>query len=404
MRKATLRRILFSSYITPRFLEIPFPSLNSHGGSLPSPLTASRPSSVFVNPLSRNVTTFLPPPEWIEPFIDISDLTVQNPRNLQPSPWINRTTNLLQDSPTMESDLNSFCHRFLIRLSPNFISHVLGSTHLSKTPKVAFRFFRWAEKQKGYTHKLESYVFLIDLLSSSAQDSEVVRTLVAEIRDRGFVMTSSTSNSLIRSLGVMGMVEELLWVWRWMKENGIEPSLYTYNFLMDGLVNSMFVDSAEQVFEAMEAGKIQPDIVTHNILIKGYCRLGKTRKAMDRFREMESKNVHPDKITYLTLIQSFYSDGDFDACLGLYNEMEEKGVEIPSHAYSLVIGALCRDGKVIEGYAVYESMGRRGCKANVAIYTALIDSFAKGGDVEEAMKLFKKMTDWSQMRSPLVLL
>ncbi|XXG70511.1 hypothetical protein AAC387_Pa06g3259 [Persea americana] len=104
----------------------------------------------------------------------------------------------------MESDLNSFCHRFLIRLSPNFIAHVLGSTHLSKTPKVAFGFFRWAEKQKGYTHKLESYVFLIDLLSSSAQDSEVIRTLVAEIRDVGFVMTSSTSNSLIRSLGGYG--------------------------------------------------------------------------------------------------------------------------------------------------------------------------------------------------------
>lgn len=47
-------------------------------------------------------------------------------------------------------------------------------------------------------------------------------------------------------------MEELLWVWHWMKKNGIEPGFYTYNFLMNGLLNSLFIKYIEKVLEIME--------------------------------------------------------------------------------------------------------------------------------------------------------
>ncbi|WJX27744.1 hypothetical protein P8452_16531 [Trifolium repens] len=62
----------------------------------------------------------LPPPELIQPFSDLSDV-VSSKQNLQPSPWFTQILNLLDNSSTMESNLNSFCHQFLITLSPSFV-------------------------------------------------------------------------------------------------------------------------------------------------------------------------------------------------------------------------------------------------------------------------------------------
>jgi pentatricopeptide repeat protein len=285
-------------------------------------------------------SNYLPPPEWIEPFNDLSDIASKTPQDLKPSPWVHQIMSLLLDgSVDMESRLDLFCNKFLIKLSPNFVSFVLKSMELQKRPDLALKFFTWAGKQKKYTHNLQCYVSLIDVLAING-DLDNVKSVFFKFRGMGFLMNVSAANSLIKSFGSLGMVEELLWVWRGMKENGVEPSLFTYNFLLNGLVNSVFIESAERVLEVMENGKIGPDVVTYNTMIKGYCQVGKTQKAFEKFRDMELRNVAPDKITYMTLIQACYAEGDFDLCLSLYHEMDENGLEIQPHAYGLIIGGL----------------------------------------------------------------
>lgn len=364
-------------------------------------LKPQKPSIVHPNLHSfKRASSFtpLPPPEWVQPFNDLSDLiTSQSKPDLQPSPWVSRIFHLLQSnnsnppSSTLEQELTIFCNKYLIRLPPSFVACILKkSDQLPNRAEAAFRFFMWASKQKGYAHNLECYAFMIEILCLES-DIDRIKLVFNEFKTMEFLMNSSAANSLIRSFGTRGMVEELLWVWRRMKDNGVEPSLYTYNFLMNGLVSSMFIESAERVFEVMENGKVKPDVVTYNTMIKGYCKSGNLKKAVERFQDMEVRNVEPDKITFLTLMQACYSEEDYDFCLRLYNEMRDKGVDIPSHAYSLVIGGLCKKGKSMEGYTVLENMVAKGCEPNVAIFTALIDSYAKNRDLDMAMGLFKRM-------------
>ncbi|OAY65274.1 Pentatricopeptide repeat-containing protein, mitochondrial [Ananas comosus] len=407
---------------------------------------SSRPSSATPSLCSSSSSTqplLHPPPEWIEPFVDLSDLAPhrypsaspgraygdeQEQEQLQlrlrrrsPSPWLARIVGLVlqspspSPSPSLESQLDDLCRTFLLRLSPAFVSHVLRSPDIRRRPGSALCFFRWAssknwlhqqQQQQQQQHLLDSYVSLLHAFASSPPGqsaSDRVRELVAEMLSREdllSLLTPCASASLIQSLGALGLVEELLCVWRRTKEIGIEPSLLTYNCLMDGLVNSGFVDSAEKVFRVMEQpdAKARPDVVSRNILIKGYCKAGRTQDALNLFGQMQKEGAEnassaPDKITYLTLIQSHYGDGAFLRCLSLYREMEEKGLEIPPHACTLVIAALCKEGKPFEASAVLERMLGRGCGANVAIYTALIDSFAKCGAEEQAMSLFRRMRD-----------
>ncbi|KAM7254064.1 hypothetical protein ACFE04_031746 [Oxalis oulophora] len=348
------------------------------------PTTNHRP--IFTNSLP-------PPPEWIEPFYNISDLVgSSSPQDLKPSPWVTQILNLLNGSLDMESKLDTFCNNYLIKLSPNFVAYVIRCNELRQHSDVAYRFFTWAGNQRKYKHNFECYVSLIEVLAlDNNNELDKVKILFNEFKELGFVVTVTGANSLIRSFGGVGMVEELLWVWRKMKENGIEPSLYTYNFLVNGLVNSMFIESAERVFEVMESGRIGPDVVTYNTMIKGYCKAGQTQKAMEKFRAMEERNVAPDKITYVTLMQACYGEGDYDRCLGLYQEMEDIGLEVPPHAYTLVIGGLCKIGKCAQGNVVFENMNRKGLKPNLPIYTALIDSYARCGNLGEAMDFFERM-------------
>ncbi|KAG6491598.1 hypothetical protein ZIOFF_046530 [Zingiber officinale] len=150
-----------------------------------------------------------PPPEWIDPFLDVSGVTCHPADPNHPSPWLSRVAPLVvASSPAnLSSDLNAFCHKYIIRLTPAF------------------------KKYPG--HELDSYVSLIDILSSSSDTKETsrIKELVVKIRDRGLPTSTSATTSLVRRLGSVGMVEELLWVWR----SGKSCRLRWVNYLHPGL-------------------------------------------------------------------------------------------------------------------------------------------------------------------------
>ncbi|CAD6262098.1 unnamed protein product [Miscanthus lutarioriparius] len=355
----------------------------------------------------------LPPPEWIDPYPDLTDPSPYASGSAAPptpSPWLPRVSSLVLRSPpaTLATDLRAFCRTFLLRLSPTFVAAALRSPQLTPHPLPSLHFFRslpnGADLLAHPQHLLSCYVSLLHSFARSRETAGPdaagqARQLVAELRAHGDAvlrhLAPASSASLIRSLAAFGLSEELLWAWQAMRLAGVEPSRLTYNCLLDGLVNAGLLDTAINVFDAMSTeDRVQPDVVSYNILIKGYCRAGRTQDAMARLADMrEQAELTPDKVTYLTLMQCHYSEGTFPQCIALFQEMEERGMgkEIPQHAYVLVIGALSKDGKPFEALAVFERMMKRGCPTNAAMYTALIDSMGKFGREKEAMTLFERM-------------
>ncbi|KAG4998518.1 hypothetical protein JHK84_029552 [Glycine max] len=337
-------------------------------------------------------TPLLPPREVVHPFCDLSDVAVAASAPRNPSPWVPRILSLLDGSPSMESNLDSFCRKFLIILSPSFVAHALRSLpnpnpNTNYDPLVATRFFSWAATQPNYSHSLDCHVSLLPLLLHHPSS---LRGALSALRRANLPLTLPAAHSLASTLASAALVDELLWLLREMKNHNLHPTLSILNSLLNALVNASLIDSAERVFKSIH----QPDVVSYNTLVKGYCRVGRTRDALASLREMAAENVPPDEVTYMTLMQACYSEGDVNCCLRLYHEMEEdEGLQmkIPPHAYSLVICGLCKQGKVLEGCAVFESMVRRGCKAHKAVYTAIIDGYAKSGDLDSAMKFFERM-------------
>lgn len=143
----------------------------------------------------------IPPSEWLEPFSDVSDL-IESPRNLKPSPWVQRVCDILEHSYAVESALDEFSSKYFVRLSPQFVSYVLRMTKIQKYPKLALRFFNWASRQHGYHHKLASYVAVIESLGA-VKDVENIRIVATGMKANRFrfQLTASACNILIKNFG-----------------------------------------------------------------------------------------------------------------------------------------------------------------------------------------------------------
>ncbi|KAL4305766.1 hypothetical protein S83_054428 [Arachis hypogaea] len=89
-----------------------------------------------------SLSRFSTPPthEVVETFYDLSYVIVSTSRDpASPFPWLPQILSLLEESPSMESNLTSFCNKFLITFSPNFVSHTVRS--LTNQPHLATHFF-----------------------------------------------------------------------------------------------------------------------------------------------------------------------------------------------------------------------------------------------------------------------
>ncbi|TQD93855.1 hypothetical protein C1H46_020543 [Malus baccata] len=172
------------------------PRQYKNGGSSSEASNSYSASSFSSNP--RWVfTNSLPPPEWVEPFNDVSDV-VSNRQNFEPFPWVAQILNLLDGSPTMEANLDSYCRTFLIKLSPNFVSYVLKSVELRGKLETALRSF------------------------------------------------------LGQNEGECGSIEEAMKHFERMKNEGLEPDEVTYGVIVNGLCKSGRVEEAMEYFEFCE--------------------------------------------------------------------------------------------------------------------------------------------------------
>ncbi|XP_068634679.1 pentatricopeptide repeat-containing protein At1g11290, chloroplastic-like [Aristolochia californica] len=128
---------------------------------------------------------------------------------------------------------------------------------------MALGVFSWAEKQKDYSQ------------------FEGVQALVSEIRDGDFVMTVHICNSMLRSLGILGMVEKLLLVMNYIvvdenrisasvhchiSSSGIQSEKFEQNFWVTCIQACGGVVSARTLFVEI----LQPGVSSGNYIVDDY--------------------------------------------------------------------------------------------------------------------------------------
>jgi pentatricopeptide repeat protein len=69
-------------------------------------------------------------------------------------------------------------------------------------------------------------------------------------------------------------IGEVEYAYKEMIKRRIQPNLYTFNILINGLCRAGKLNKAEDVIEDMKAWGISPNVVTYNTLVDGYCKRG----------------------------------------------------------------------------------------------------------------------------------
>ncbi|XP_070042455.1 pentatricopeptide repeat-containing protein At3g22470, mitochondrial-like [Nicotiana tomentosiformis] len=127
--------------------------------------------------------------------------------------------------------------------------------------------------QKGIPLNIVTYSSFIDGLCKSGEWDDV-RMLFCEMVNLNIYLDVYTFKIVIH---------------RQMIGKGVEPTVITYNMIIDGYCLLGQVDKARRTFNSMIDNNIEPDIINYNILINGYCKKKKLDEAMKLFSEVSQR-------------------------------------------------------------------------------------------------------------------
>ncbi|KAJ0959772.1 hypothetical protein J5N97_000539 [Dioscorea zingiberensis] len=83
-----------------------------------------------------------------------------------------------------------------------------------------------------------------------------------------------------------------------MIDKGIEPNIYSYNIVINGLCKNGMLRDARIVMGLMARNNISPDTVTYSTLLHGYCNKGKVFGSQQCSARDDNKELLP-KYSYL---------------------------------------------------------------------------------------------------------
>ncbi|XP_062163739.1 pentatricopeptide repeat-containing protein At3g22470, mitochondrial-like [Alnus glutinosa] len=198
-----------------------------------------------------------------------------------------------------------------------------------------------------------------------------------------------TYNSLIQGLCNFGRWKEAIKLWKEMVKRKIMPDVRTFNIVTDTLGKEWRFEEAKEVYDVMiQRGiyrEIFPDVVTYNSLIGGFCRVGKLKNALELLHEMQDFFGRSEMEMEIVWIGYQTSS--------LFHEMEDKKLHLDIVIYSILIDGMYNAEKLMIGRELFNTLPTKGLQANVRTYNIMIKGLCKEGLLIEAMELFEKMEE-----------
>ncbi|XP_050366608.1 pentatricopeptide repeat-containing protein At2g13420, mitochondrial-like [Argentina anserina] len=234
----------------------------------------------------------------------------------------------------------------------------------------------------------------------------------------------------------LDMAERFL---REMIDRGIEPSVVTYNVLLDGICRraSLHPDdrfrrtivNAQKVFDDMSGRGIEPDVTSFSIVLHVYSRGHKPELCLDKLKEMREKGICPTVATYTSVVKCLCSCGrleeaeellgemvatgvspsaatyncffkeyrgrkDAESALKLYRKMKEEGLFAPSvHTYNILVGMFLQLNRVEIVREIWADMKESGAGPDLDSYTLLVHGLCEKQKWKEACQFFVEMIE-----------
>ncbi|KAJ8461597.1 hypothetical protein OPV22_034523 [Ensete ventricosum] len=164
-------------------------------------------------------------------------------------------------------------------------------------------------------------------------------------------------NLLMKAFSRAGRPDEVLRLFREMKESKCDPNVICYTTVMDALVASNRSEEAEKVFEEMIDSGVTPDAASFTVLVKFYSfYLRRFDSACEIIRWMVRSGCDPDVVTYSTLIAGLCRAGMVEEAWCVLDQMLQGNCSPNAHSYAPFLQAYCSQGKIEAAIRLMESM------------------------------------------------
>lgn len=315
----------------------------------------------------------------------------ENPKAFRDNDWVvpDYCSALVVDSDVLLSVINSTRHR----------------------PRVVLKIFRWAEGRKGFKHSEFVFCSVLEVLVENDLMSPaywvVERAIDVNMEDVVVdVLIDGYSNYAI-SVKVLDLilwvctkksgVERCLLVFDKMVKNGFLPDAKNCNRILRVLRDRDLHGKAIELYELMGQFGIEPTIVTYNTMMDIFFRHGDVHLVLNLLQEMQGRGWSPNDITYNVLIDGLSEEGKIEKAKELYDEMLNKRLKLSVYSYNSLISGYCHKGMLVEAIGLEEDMEMRGTLPNVSTYNALMHGYCKQGRVGYAKQwipvMLKKNTE-----------
>eukprot|EP00003_Mantamonas_plastica_P005504 TRINITY_DN1441_c1_g1_i2.p1 TRINITY_DN1441_c1_g1~~TRINITY_DN1441_c1_g1_i2.p1 ORF type:complete len:1279 (-),score=415.79 TRINITY_DN1441_c1_g1_i2:342-3845(-) len=277
------------------------------------------------------------------------------------------------------------------------------------------------------------------------QDVDTALSMLEELQDTGFHMTTLYFNTLLDSFSkinnekhrrkgalmaksvfehmhVLGVEPDIITFgtlikvynrasllkeaehafWMLKERRDLQPNIVIVNSMLDVQVRHGSLEEAQRIFDDMESEYlIRPQTITYNTLISGYGKMGKVDQALMLVDRMQSEHLSPDLVTHNIMIAAYAKIHDLENARHWFERMEESGYTPDLVSYSTMVNLCGKKGHLDEAFKLFQDMRNRNMSINNIAYGSLIEGCGMQGRIDDAIDLLSEMIDQRIQPSPV---
>ncbi|CAE7235308.1 unnamed protein product [Symbiodinium natans] len=212
--------------------------------------------------------------------------------------------------------------------------------------------------------------------------------IVAAMQEDGVRPTLVTYNNLLHVYDRMSMPSRALNVFQDMQDTLVEPDVISFTSLVHTLGKSTQVDRAHRVLSTMQARHVEPNVFTFSALIAAYEKLGDAKVACEVLARMTKDALEPDVVCFNAAVRACARRGRVEDAFDIVHNMRGRVVEPSIVTYNALFSAYEAGGSIAEALQTFAAIRQQMICPNVITYSTLINACEKMSSVDEALTLF----------------
>lgn len=266
--------------------------------------------------------------------------------------------------------------------------HVAAVVKAQKDPLKALEMFNTAKNEDGFKHNLFTYKCMVQKLGIHGEFNEM-ENLLSEMRENiDNTLLEGAYVEAMRHYGRKGKVHEAVNTFERMDLYNCNPSVHSYNAIMNILVEYGYFNQAHKVYMRMIDKRVESDVYTYTIRIKSFCRTRRPYAALKLLRNMPLAGCNSNAVAYCTVVTGFYYDVDnHSLARELFDEMLDRSLCPDVATFNKLVHTLCKKGFVLESEKLLNKVLKRGVSPNLFTFNIFIQGICREGALDRAVRL-----------------